>query len=145
MPGVLLDTHALYWLVSGEDKLADGALLPIALAQEERELFVSPISSWELALATLKPRVAGRPNLGEIAPKDWFRSAVRALGARVTPIDLRIAADAANVVTQTGHRDPGDCLLIATARVRSLSIVTRDHVILTMAAGSPEFLKAIGC
>ena len=145
MPGVLLDTHALYWLVSDEGTLAEAALLAIALAQEERRLFVSPISAWELAIATLKPRISGRPNLGEVNLEDWFRSAVRALGAKVVLIHIRISADAANVVTQTGHRDPGDCLLMATARVRRIPVVTRDRITLSIAQGSPNFLAAIAC
>jgi PIN domain nuclease of toxin-antitoxin system len=34
LSGVLLDTHALYWLVSGEAKLLDEALVTIVKALE---------------------------------------------------------------------------------------------------------------
>jgi PIN domain nuclease of toxin-antitoxin system len=32
LPGLLLDTHALYWLVSSEDTLTDEALAEIGIA-----------------------------------------------------------------------------------------------------------------
>lgn len=66
MPGILLDSHALYWLVSGEIEMLDEALVAIDENQEAGTLFVSPVTAWELSIATRKGRVAGRPNLGEV-------------------------------------------------------------------------------
>ncbi len=58
MPGALLDTHALYWLVSGAKPLADEALVAIGETQTAGALFVSPITAWELAIAAQKPSFA---------------------------------------------------------------------------------------
>ncbi|HEX8645154.1 MAG TPA: type II toxin-antitoxin system VapC family toxin [Allosphingosinicella sp.] len=145
MPGLLLDTHALYWLASGEAEMTEEALVAIGENQEAGTLFVSPISAWELSIATQKNRVAGRPNLGEDPPDRWFREAVRATSARIIPIKQRISYEAARVVTETGHKDPGDCFLIATARVRRVPIVTRDEIIRTIAAERAGYLKVIVC
>ncbi len=145
LPGILLDTHALYWLVSGETALTDEALILIGENQESGTLFVSPISAWELAIATQKSRVAGRPNLGEDSPDRWFRQAVKATSASIIPIQQRISCEAAKVATDTGHKDPGDCFLIATARVRRIPIVTRDGLMLAIAAEDDGYLGVVGC
>lgn len=145
MPGILLDTHALYWLVSGEVELAREALVAIGQNQESGTLLVSPVTAWELSVATQKGRVAGRPNLGEDSPDRWFRQAVRAVAARIVPIQQQIALEAARVVTDTGHKDPGDCFLIATARVRRIPLVTRDRLILAIAAENAGYLQTIEC
>ena len=145
MPGILLDTHALYWLVSGEAELRDEARFAIGENQKAGTLFVSPVTAWELSVATRKARVAGRPNLGQGPPDRWFRRAVRATSARIAPIRQRIAWEAAKVVSDTGLKDPGDCFLIATARVRRIPIVTRDRVMQSIAAEKAGYLEVIAC
>lgn len=49
------------------------------------------------------------------------------------------------MVTETGHKDPGDCFLIATARVRRMPIVTRDGIMQTIAAERAGYLDVIAC
>jgi PIN domain nuclease of toxin-antitoxin system len=145
LPGLLLDTHALFWLVSGEDTLTDQALVEIGLAQAAGRLYVSPITAWELSVATQKPRQAGRPHLGNDPVDRWFRAAIRATAAKIIPIHQKIALEAANVVLATGHKDPGDCYLIATARIRRIPIVTRDGVLQSIAAADPNYLAVVPC
>lgn len=145
MPGVLLDTHALYWLVSGEEPLTEDALVAIGESQEAGTLLVSPITAWELSVASRKNRVAGRPHLGDDPPDQWFRDAVSVTEARVVAIHQRISIEAAKVVAQTGHKDPGDCFLIASARVRRVPLVTRDAAIRAIAADQEGYLEIIVC
>ena len=141
----MLDTHALYWLVSEAEALSDAALVAIAEQQATGTLYISPISAWELGVIALKPRQAERPNLGDFTPRQWFREAVRLVGAKLAPVRQTIALEAAEVVATTGHKDPGDCFLIATARVKRIPIITRDRVMLNLALDSPEYLAAIAC
>ena len=145
LPGILLDTHALYWLVSGEDGLSEQALLAIGENQNTSTLYVSPITSWELSIATMKGHAAGRPNLGQQSPGRWFRDAVGVTEAKIAPIKQRISCEAAQVANTTGHRDPGDCFLIATARVRRLTLITRDNIIRQISADDPDYLDVIVC
>lgn len=145
MPGILLDTHALYWLVSGEYALTEEALVAIGENQQAGSLYVSPITSWELSVATQKNRVAGRPHLGEEAPARWFRDAVAVTDAKIIPIKQRISCEAAEIVIAKGHKDPGDCFLMATARVRKLTLVTRDNIMQQIAAADPGYLNIIVC
>lgn len=144
MPGALLDTHTLYWLVSGAADLTEDALAAIGENQEAGTLYVSPITSWELGVIAQKPP-ARRPDLGGLTPGVWFREAVAATGAKIVPVRQRIAIEAANVATDTGHKDPGDCFLIATARVRRIPIITRDGVMRDLARDRPDYLSVIEC
>ena len=140
---MLLDSHTLYWLVSGEDALTDEALIAIGENQESGTLYVSPITAWELTIAARKPAHKDPPKLGDGTPQKWFRDAIQATAAKIIPIQQRIALEAAAVVTATGHKDPGDCYLIATARVRKIPIITRDVVKRGLAA--PDYLDVIVC
>ncbi|MBN8999476.1 MAG: type II toxin-antitoxin system VapC family toxin [Rhizobiales bacterium] len=141
MTGALLDTHTLYWLVTGAVALSDDALVQIGECQAAGRLYVSPISAWELALAVRKPLNA--PALGDDDVARWFRSAARATASKISPIGQSVAVEAARVVSTTGHKDPGDCFLIATARLRKLSIISRDRAMLELA--EPGYLDLIEC
>ena len=143
MPGILLDTHVLYWLVSETEPLSNDALIAIGENQETGTLYVSPIPAWELAIAARKPAHKNPPDLGANSPARWFSAAVEATAAKIIPIRQRIAIEAAAVVTATGHKDPGDCYLIATARVRRIPIMTRDGVMRGFAA--PDYLQITDC
>ena len=142
MPGLLLDTHALYWLVTQEMPLTDGALIEIGNNQAAGSLYVSPITAWELALAARKPARASPVRL-DAAASAWFGRAVRAISAKVISIDVKIAVEAAEVPAMTRHKDPGDCYLIATARVRKLALMTRDGTIQGLASGG--YLDIVAC
>ncbi|GLQ37850.1 hypothetical protein GCM10007908_14700 [Rhizobium albus] len=141
--GVLLDTHALYWLVTSADVMTDAALVTIADAQSTNALFVSPISAWELAIAAAKPAHKNPTSFGDASAGTWFSAAIRAIGAKVIPVGQRIACLAAQAAVETDHRDPGDCYLIATARHRRIPIVSRDAVMLKLAAS--DYLQIIRC
>ena len=138
---MLLDTHALLWLVRGEFR-TPAAIAAVRTAQEEGCLYVSAISAWELGVAELKRR--DRPDLGMPAAA-WFRQAVAATGARLAAISISVAAEASTVPTVYGSGDPGDCFIIATARVRRMSVVTRDGRMLALAMTAPDYLEAVEC
>ena len=53
--------------------------------------------------------------------------------------------EAAAVPAIYGYGDPGDCFLIATARVRRLALVTHHSRILDLAARNPSYLDVISC
>ena len=78
-------------------------------------------------------------------PGAWFRQALRTTNARLATITPAIAAEAASVPAIYGRGDPGDCFLIATARVRRLSLVTRDGPILQLAAERPSYVQTVEC
>lgn len=75
----------------------------------------------------------------------WFRQALAITGARLATISIAVAAEASTVPAVYGSGDPGDCLIIATARLRRMPVVTRDGRMLALAASDPEYLGVAGC
>lgn len=140
---MLLDTHALYWLVTAAEEMSETSLLAIAKNQGSGTLYVSPITAWELILAARKPPHKDPPNLGPGTKAKWFAQAIAATGAKIIPIRQQIACEAAAIIETIGHKDPGDCFLIATARVKKLPIVTRDQFMIELA--SRGYLPVITC
>ncbi len=138
---MLLDTHALLWLVRGEFR-TEAAIAAVRTAQEEGRLYVCAISSWELGVAELKRR--DRPDLG-MPSAVWFRQALATTGARLATISVSVAAEASTVPAVYGSGDPGDCFIIATARVRRIPVVTRDGRMLALAVSAPDYLEAVEC
>ena len=120
---VLLDTHALLWLVQGE-KLSESARDAIRSAATASALFVSPISSWEIATLIRKRRLA----LSQDA-EDWFEGVLRVPGMSLANMDWKVLTRS---VTLPGDppNDPADRILISTARRQQLRMITRDREIL---------------
>ncbi len=121
------------------------ALFAIAQAQAANTLYVSPITAWEAALALNKRNPANRPNLNGQDAATWFQKGCRTTGAKVVRIGPRIALEAARVPLISNNGDPGDCYIIATARMNKLAVVTRDHNMRDLAASDPRFLTVIRC
>jgi PIN domain nuclease of toxin-antitoxin system len=120
---LLLDTHALLWLVSGE-KLTDSARTAIRAAASASALYVSPISSWEVATLIRKRRLA----LNRDA-EDWFEGALKIPGIALADLDWLILVRSATL-PGVPPNDPADRILISTARRSLLCLVTRDREIL---------------
>jgi PIN domain nuclease of toxin-antitoxin system len=142
--GVLLDTHALVWLMAGET-MTDAAFDAIIAAQTIGRLHISPISAWEAAVAVRKPDPARRPKLGGQEAAAWFGQALALTGARLASVTRRVAVEAARIPDVYGRGDPGDCFLIATARAMRVPMVTRDGAMCALADGRPDYLSVIPC
>lgn len=119
------------------------ALEAIAQAQLDVKLFLSPITGWEAALALTKREL--RPNLGERDGAAWFQAARQLPGAKLVPIGPAIALEAARVPAVLGRGDPGDCFIIATARIKRVPLVTRDRAMIDLADGDPAYLAVVAC
>lgn len=144
MTGLLLDTNALLWLVETKPMRAI-AMVAIADAQAAGTLYVSPVTAWEIALASRKKDPAKRPDLRGLDAATWFRQARRRADAKLVLIGLQIALEAARVPAVLGDGDPGDCFIVATARVKRLAVVTRDGTLQAVAAAQPDYLDILPC
>lgn len=114
---LLLDTCALLWFVDDANQLSARAAK--LLDDESNEVFVSVASYWEIVLKYSR----GRLEL-PCPPDEWFRAAVHpdaVLSIQASDIDgvYRLGAP-------TGHADPFDRLLVATAQCLELTVVTSD-------------------
>ena len=65
----------------------------------------------------------------KLSPAEWVRSTRAALGARSADLTDDIAAEA-YALPPPLHGDPADRVLVATARIGSLTLVTADGLLL---------------
>ena len=113
----LLDTNV--WLFGyAEPECLPGEIQRI-LDQREAQLGLSAISLWEVG----KKHQIGRLRLNS-ALGAWLREAVSA-HIHLLPITQEIVADAMSL-PDFPNRDPADELVVATARVHKLTLLTTD-------------------
>ena len=128
---VLLDTCAVIWLANG-DPLASSASAAIIHAGLADGIFVSPISAWEVGLLS-KPKAGRRSGVRFMPdPKTWFSRVMAGPAIKVAPLTSEIAIDASFLPGDL-HGDPGDRLIVTTARHLGIPIVTRDRRIISYA------------
>ena len=77
------------------------------------------------------------------AASSRYGGRLRQESAKVIPIQQKIAIEAAEVPILTGHKDPGDCYLIATSRVRKIPMISRDAIVRRLATAG--YLDVIIC
>jgi PIN domain nuclease of toxin-antitoxin system len=116
---LLLDTHIWIWFVESPERL--GATTRNELVSLENELWLSPISTWELLLLHRKGRIR---LLAE--PLDWLRRAIAGIHMEA-PLTHEIVAAAHHLQL---HGDPADRFIVATAQVHDLTLVTADRRLL---------------
>ena len=120
---ILLDTHTVLWLVSTPEQVSAAAREQIA--DSTREVMVSAVSAWEIAIKTRLGRLDGEPLL----------SAWPDIMAAMAVTELAIEAADAILAGRLAwnHRDPLDRMIVAQAARRGLTIATRDADILSAA------------
>jgi PIN domain nuclease of toxin-antitoxin system len=115
---LLLDTHIWYWLVTDVGRIGKRAIGE--LTDPRSELWLSPISTWELLMLHARGRVRLSGDMDS-----WLGRAIR--GMQEAPLTHEIAATAVQIPL---HRDPADRFLAATAQVLDLTLVTADEKLL---------------
>lgn len=134
---LLLDTCALIWLATGGE-IAPAALAALRAAADAGEkVAVSPISAWELGLLFAKGRMTAVKS-----PIALFQEIAHAETVIVEPLTADILIDS-SFLPKLDHRDPADCIIIATARTMDRTILTRDRAILDYARRG--YVRAIAC
>ena len=127
---VLLDTCALIW-IGNKDPIAPEALTHLVASTLNGQVYVSPISAWEIGMLAAKGRL-GTVTTASTA-EYWFNAIMSRNGVIPAPLTLSIAVASAHLPDLV-HRDPADRFLIATARALHVPIMTRDAEILAYAA-----------
>ncbi|MBU6320241.1 MAG: type II toxin-antitoxin system VapC family toxin [Alphaproteobacteria bacterium] len=118
MTAVLLDTHAWTWSLSSGSRLSSAALAGIAGAEV---VLVSPISFFEISQ---KVRLGKWPEMVPFVGRlDAILSEQGGVPAAFTPeICLRAG------MIDWDHRDPFDRLILATAQLMNVSLISADTV-----------------
>ena len=114
---LLLDTHALIWWLTDDDRLSRGARR--AIASTENQVFASACSGYEIAYKQQRGRL---PSPLPFPIADLIRRAF------FTPLPITAEQAEAAGKLPGPHRDPWDRILIAQACTEGLAVVTIDRV-----------------
>jgi PIN domain nuclease of toxin-antitoxin system len=120
---VLLDTHALLWLVSSPTELEPSALA--ALSNPDTHIWVTAASAWEIAIKTRIGRLDGEALLAA------WPDIIANMSTAELPIEAADAILAGRL--PWAHKDPFDRVIVAQALRRNLTIATRDDKIIDAA------------
>jgi PIN domain nuclease of toxin-antitoxin system len=94
-----------------------------ALEDPANQLWISPLTTWEVLVLADKGRVRLEPTAAE-----WLRQVFRTIPFREAPMTHEIALHSRSV--SLTHEDPVDRFLAATALVYDLTLVTADERLL---------------
>lgn len=118
--GLLLDTHIWIWSLEEPSRLTGRLRRRLDRAES---LWLSPVSTWELALLIERGRVGlDRPI------RAWVDEAFRRAPLRDATLSREVVLRSRDV--GLGHDDPADRFLAATAAVHDLTLVTADSRLL---------------
>ncbi|MFI5929525.1 type II toxin-antitoxin system VapC family toxin [Micromonospora sp. NPDC051543] len=109
---LLLDTHVALWAITGDPTLGPELLDQL---RHEPDIFLSPVTLWEITRKQSVGKLAGPPDLAE---------RVRDMGFRDLPVTHAHAIAAGRLPPH--HRDPFDRMLVAQAITEGLTLATRD-------------------
>lgn len=113
---IVLDTHAWLWWRNESVHLSARAKRAIAKADR---IGVCAISCWEFAMLVAKGRISvDRP------PLDWLRQALAVPSVELLPLTPAVAVKSMQL--EGFHGDPADRLIVATALLEGVSLVTVD-------------------
>ena len=114
---LLLDTHIWLWYTLGNPQLSEN--LRSTISSETTELWLSPISIWEVLFLAEKGRISL-----QLDPIDWIDQSIKALAICEAPLNRQIAI--LNRQIELPHQDPADRFIAATAIHHQLILATVD-------------------
>jgi len=121
---IILDTHAWLWWVSNPALLSQNAQKAIDTAVSEKAVYISTISSWEVALLASK----GRLKLSLDVP-DWIDKTEALPFVNFIEINNRISVKSVQLPGNL-HADPADRIIVASALTMDATIITKDQKLL---------------
>ncbi len=119
---ILLDTHAWWWGLSEPENLSGVARQEIEQTPSGQRC-IAAISLWEFAMMAQRQRIQLT-----ISAQEWMDYAIQEACTQVLPLSGEIAIDSCNLPGEF-HKDPADRLIVATARMYDITLVTKDQKI----------------
>lgn len=129
---LLLDTHIWLWHLEGNRGHTTSDLLPLLDRSGARSnLLVSDISYWEVAVKAAKGKLTLSVDVAI-----WLQRAEQAPGIRFRALDRPVLLLSTRLPGSV-HNDPADRMLIASAQLANLPLVTADRLIIEYAQAHP--------
>jgi PIN domain nuclease of toxin-antitoxin system len=120
---IVLDTHTWIWWVSSPAFLSETAKGIIDGAVAEKNIFISAISTWEVAILVSRGRLKLTMNAS-----DWVAASEALPFLNFVPVSNSIALKSVELPGVL-HNDPADRIIIATAVSMGAILVTKDEKI----------------
>ncbi len=124
MTAPLLDTHAWIWWIDGDRRLGRRAVARLDRLPPDNRPRLSAISLWEVATLVNLRRLDCPPSFDS-----WIARAADPASVQLLPITPEIASEVARLPGVYRH-DPADRLIVATARIHQLPVLTTDRAML---------------
>lgn len=118
---LLLDTHVWLWSLAAPERLV--RRVRTAITRSDAELWLSPISVWELLVLAER----GRVRLDQ-EPRLWAREALERSPVQEAPLSHEVAIRSREIVLP--RQDPADRFIASTALVYELTLVTADDTLI---------------
>ncbi len=125
---LLLDTHVIVWLAEGLSDLPETSRDLIDRAARKEGLAVSPISFWEIAMLHSRQRITL-----SLPVQRWRELVLGNPSITEVPLTGEVAIESV-LLPGSFHNDPADRMLVATSRLNSWQLATRDSGILAYAS-----------
>lgn len=125
MNGVLLDTHVWLWYTGGSDEISNRLKKNINQCLHQNKAYIAAITLWEIAMLEKKERI-----ILEMPYLEWINKSIELTRIQVCPLNAKIANESVNLPGKF-HEDPADRMIVASARINALTLITRDKSILT--------------
>lgn len=115
---ILLDTHALLWLLTGDNRLSQPARE--IFLDRNNLLFFSAASLWEICIKVSLGKLSLKRNWLKTIRKEMEANAIQWL-----PVEMLHCVKVTELPFY--HRDPFDRMLIAQAMVEQMQLLSRDN------------------
>lgn len=114
----LLDTHIWLWSLLEPDKIGPDAAT--ILQDDDNELFISPITLWEIMILAERGRIELHPT-----PAEWIEEALKRSPVKEAKLSHAIAVKSRQI--ELPHQDPADRFIAATAWEYGMTLITADQ------------------
>jgi PIN domain nuclease of toxin-antitoxin system len=118
---IILDTHVWVWWVSSSQSLSPKARAIVDQNIDEGGICVSSISAWEVALLVDRRRLELTMQV-----EDWIAKSEALPFLRFVGVDNQIAVRSVRLPGDL-HDDPADRMIVATAQILGVPLVTKDE------------------
>ena len=115
---ILLDTHAIVWWATGNQRLSRRAR--VAIADPNTEVFISIASAWEIQIKATLQKLTLNESIDAL-----YRSLIIDQDFRMIGIELKDIDHLSKLPRH--HSDPFDRMLVAQALRGDFTLVTKDR------------------
>jgi PIN domain nuclease of toxin-antitoxin system len=120
---LLLDTHIWIWQAIEPTRLKQR--VAAAIEDEANEVWLSPVSIWELSVLVEKGRIELDDDVDA-----WVSRMLAQFTIREAPLTNEVALEVSRI--RFAHKDPADHFIAASAKVFDLTLVTADPRLLAL-------------